>query len=108
MTDFRVVPDALPRNVTEIQETADAWRAALSAVLAGGPLGADDLGILGKTANVVDPYNGAHGDALSRLQQGVVALDAAAAALRTVADEYERHDARYYRKFGYIDEHIGR
>lgn len=106
MVDYRVAPQALRKNATEFYDIADAWTNSKNK-LSGAHMATDDLGLLGKLENVPASHNAALNNVLDRLGKGFEALNSAAETLKKIADEYESRDAKYYRKYGYLDERIG-
>lgn len=98
MVDFRAVPEALRRNVKELDDVAAAWSGAKEK-LTGMWMAEDDLGVLGSSAPA--RHNAAIAEITRRLGAGFVALSNAADALKAVADTYAAKDEEYYRKFGY-------
>lgn len=105
MVDYRAVPKALRANVKFLQAASDAWESAAK-TLKDKQLGEDDLGMLGKAEGVPKKHNDALQSCLDKLNEGRESLEKAATALGQVAMEYESRDAKYYRKFGYIDEQL--
>ncbi|SDN70701.1 hypothetical protein [Allokutzneria albata] len=107
MTDYRVVPAALRKSVKEIHEAADAWTESRK-VLDGLDMRGEYVGELARYEELPQAHNEALGVVVAQLRKGFEALENAALTLKKVADDYESRDAEYYRKFGYIDERIGR
>jgi hypothetical protein len=105
MVDFRVVPAALRRNVTELDQVTDAWGGAQTE-LSRVWMADDDLGWLGSSGPA--RHNAAVKEVVSRLGAGFTALSNAANALKAVADTYAAKDEEYYRTFGYQDETLRR
>jgi hypothetical protein len=105
MVDFRVVPAALRRNVTELDQVADAWQGA-QFKLTGVWMADDDLGTVGSSGPA--RHNAAISEIVTRLGAGFTALNNAAEALKAVADMYAAKDDEYYRTFGYHDESLRR
>lgn len=101
MPDYRVVPQALRRNVKFLYDAADAWETAYKA-LNGKDLASDDLGKLGQIEDVTKSHNTALGDVLKALKDGTEVLHKAGDTLNGVAKVYEAKDAEYYEKFGYM------
>jgi hypothetical protein len=109
--DYRVVPEALRANVTQLDEAATLWQEAHNMLLEGrleGGMRDDAFGLLGRNEDVGEQYNKALQDVVDKLARGHKALASAAAALDRVADDYERMDAAYYDQFGYLDQQGGR
>jgi uncharacterized protein YukE len=102
MTGFKVVPQALRDNVKFLQDASDAWESAHNA-LNGKDLGANDIGLLGRASGAVRYHNEALHDVIDKLKKGSAVLEDAANKLKVIAEDYESRDARYYRKFGYLD-----
>ena len=108
MPDYRVVPEALRANVTQLDEAADLWQEAHKTLRDEGKMADDAFGLLGQAEGVVGQYNEAWKDVTEKLARGHDALARAAAALGLVAADYERMDAAYYGHFGYLDRQNGR
>ncbi|MGH4019844.1 MAG: hypothetical protein ACRDT0_11520 [Pseudonocardiaceae bacterium] len=100
MAGFRAVPDALRTNVRFLDDAADAYHAAAKEV-EGAEMDALDLGLLGMLAGVPGAYAAALTEVVGSLQLSGNMLVGGSAALKTVAEEYESRDEKYYRKFGY-------
>ena len=107
MPDFRVVPEALRANVTQLEEAANLWQEAHNMLLKG-KMADDAFGLLGQAENVAGQYHEAWKDVVQKLNRGHDALARAATALGLVAADYERMDAAYYGQFGYLDRQSGR
>jgi hypothetical protein len=107
MPAYRVVPEALRANVTQLDEAAKLWREAHKTLLAG-TMPDDAFGLLGRAEDIAGQYNKAWQGVLDKLARGQDALARAATALDRVADDYERMDAAYYDQFGYLDQQRGR
>jgi hypothetical protein len=107
MTDFRVVPAALRKAVTEIDEATANW-AGSRAHLEDQFMDGDTLGLLGRSKAVHDTYNVALKNILDQLDLGRERLAAATNSLNEVAKHYEAMNASAYRRFGYLDERPGR
>jgi uncharacterized protein YukE len=104
--DYRVVPEALRSNVTQLDEAADLWQEAHSMLLKG-KMPDNAFGWLGRAEDIAGQYNKAWQGVLDKLARGQEALARAATALDRVADDYERMDAAYYDQFGYLDRQSG-
>jgi uncharacterized protein YukE len=101
--DYRVVPEALRANVTQLDEAAALWQEARKLLLAG-TMHDDAFGWLGRAEDIAGQYNKAWQGVLDKLARGQEALARAATALDRVAEDYERMDAAYYDQFGYLDQ----
>ncbi|APU16799.1 MULTISPECIES: hypothetical protein [Actinoalloteichus] len=101
MTDFEVVPEALRNSVRFLQEAADSWASARDD-LTGQELSDTGLGLLGSESGATRRYGEALTEAMSRLGEGSEILEAAATALKDVADDYESRDAEFYAQFDYL------
>jgi hypothetical protein len=106
MTDYHVVPGALRKSVTKLDEASDKWVATNNAIK-DRFMDADTLGLLGRTQQAHDAYNRALQTVTKRLTEGAERLKNAADTLNNVAKTYEATDVSVYRKYGYIDEKVG-
>jgi hypothetical protein len=91
MKDYTVAAHALRTASKTLNDTAAAWVAAGSE-LNGAKLGTDDLGYLGRVANIPAKYNTAVDAVWQKIDQGQSILALSAVQLRMTANNYDHAD----------------
>ncbi|MFB4301412.1 hypothetical protein [Actinomadura sp. NTSP31] len=88
MSELLVATAALRRASKSLTQAAADWAAAGSD-LNGAKLGADDLGYLGRVANIPSKYNAVVDGVWQQLDSGRNVLALSAVNLRMTANEYD-------------------
>lgn len=87
MTGFDVATQALHTAATDYEHAADQWD-QLAKDMSGWSLGENDLGVIGKQANVINDYNGAVQTIYGKVQQSATNMRTAANDLSDTAGAY--------------------
>lgn len=95
------MPEALRTAQKSIKDTAAEWQETTKNI-DDRRLNDDDLGLLGKAADVVGNYNKVLDHLRKYTTEGAKRLQSMSKSLDEVATTYENQDAAYYRKFGWI------
>lgn len=100
--DFRVVPESLQRASVEMQQVADGWANARTAITQS-ILQQDEIGLMGYAFDVAKRYNEAQAKISDEMVISCSHLQDAAIGLTQMANFYMKQDYDYYRQFGYIE-----
>lgn len=93
MSELLVATAALRRASKSLAQAAANWAAAGSDLNAV-KLGADDLGYLGRVANIPSKYNSVVDGVWQQIDSGRNVLALSAASLRVTADEYDHAEEK--------------
>ena len=107
---YTVVPQSLKTCADAWSDAANDWTTLYQKTLPDLKLQAGDLGVLGDhtlmdgiTSTVIDDYNQAVSDMITKTTTGEQVINEAATKLKTSANYYEEQDYTYYQQFGYAD-----
>ncbi|QIS11149.1 hypothetical protein [Nocardia arthritidis] len=101
MTDFRVVPRALRRRSDAIVECSNRYGTAVG-LIASKSMGDKVLGRFGEGIPAI--FNEAARSVVEALGKSGEAVHSAGVGIGECANIYERMDAEFYRRFGYLAE----
>lgn len=107
---YTVVPQSLRTCANAWADAAKDWTTLYQKTLPDLKLQAGDLGMLGDqtgmdgiNSTVIDDYNQAVSDMITKTTTGEQVINDAATKLNTSATYYEEQDYSYYEQFGYAD-----
>ncbi|WP_378740641.1 type VII secretion target [Nocardia brasiliensis] len=105
MTSFRVVTAALRNQAQTVESAAQRWEIAKKSI-ENHRMADDALGLW--AGDIPKLFNDTRQAVVDRLAESAETIKSAATGLTNAAKHYEEVDAKFYRRFGYIQDGIGK